>query len=158
MRLAGSGQESSPMTRRIALYWHNGRSLGHTVRCATLGEALLDHIPDSIVVGITGASKGFELLPPGMDLVKIPSYLAFDNEHGAKSSPILSVAKDNFHLIRENLIATFIRDFQPHAFIVDYHPEGKNGELIPAVINSPDTKKVLGLRGILGTAVETNSQ
>src|SRR5438874_193969 len=24
--------------KRIALYWHNGRSLGHTVRCATLGQ------------------------------------------------------------------------------------------------------------------------
>ena len=146
------------LKKRIALYWHNGRSLGHTVRSAVLGQALLEHMPDSAVVGITGASKGFELLPPGMDLVKIPSYLAFDNEQGARSSPILPVAKDNFQRIRENLIATFIRDFQPHAFIVDYHPEGKNGELIPAVMHSPGTKKVLGLRGILGTPVETNSQ
>ncbi|MGZ3616594.1 MAG: hypothetical protein ACXWOL_06965, partial [Ktedonobacteraceae bacterium] len=64
---------------KIALYWHNGRSLGHTVRSATLGQALLTHIPESIVVGITGASKGFELLPPAMDLVKIPSYLTYDS-------------------------------------------------------------------------------
>ena len=146
------------LTKRIALYWHNGRSLGHTVRSAVLGQALLEYIPGSAVVGITGASKGFELLPPGMDLVKIPSYLAFDNEHGARSLPILPVANDDFQQIRENLIATFIRDFHPHVFIVDYHPEGKNGELVPAVINSPDTKKVLGLRGFLGTAVETNRQ
>jgi len=52
---------------RIALYWHNGRSLGHTVRCATLGQSLLNQMPNSIVVGITGASKGFDLLPPEMD-------------------------------------------------------------------------------------------
>src|SRR5260221_547981 len=128
MRLAGSGRESSPMTRRIALYWHNGRSLGHTVRCATLGEALLDHIPDSVVVGITGASKGFELLPPGMDLVKIPSYLTYDNVSGVRATPVLPLAKEEFQRIRENLVATFIRDFQPHAFVIDFHPEGKSGE------------------------------
>ncbi len=141
---------------RIALYWHNGRSLGHTVRCATLGQSLLDHLPGSIVVGITGASRGFELLPPAMDLVKIPSYLTYDDTGGVRTTPVLSLANEQFQRIRENLISTFVRDFQPHALIVDFHPEGKNGELIPAVINSPNTHKVLGLRGILGNPAETN--
>ncbi len=144
--------------QRIALYWHNGRSLGHTVRCATLGQALLDHMPGSIVVGITGASKGFELLPPEMDLVKIPSYLTYDDIGGVRATPVLSLAKGHFQRIRENLISTFVRDFQPHALIVDFHPEGKNGELIPTVINSPNIHKVLGLRGILGSPEETNRE
>src|SRR5438105_131615 len=99
------------MGKRIALYWHNGRSLGHTVRCATLGQALLDDIPGSIVVGITGAARGLELLPPGMDFVKIPSYLAYENPEGVRTTPILAVAKSEFQSIRENLIATFVRDF-----------------------------------------------
>jgi predicted glycosyltransferase len=144
--------------KRIALYWHNGRSLGHTVRCATLGQSILDHLPGSIVVGITGASKGFELLPPAMDLVKIPSYLTYDDTGGVRATPVLSLAKEQFQRIRENLISTFVRDFQPHALIVDFHPEGKNGELIPTVINSPATHKVLGLRGILGSPAETNRE
>jgi predicted glycosyltransferase len=150
---------SSPQAasqRRIALYWHNGRSLGHTVRCATLGQALLDYLPGSIVVGITGASKGFELLPQDMDLVKIPSYLTYDDSGGVRTAPVLSLAKEQFQRIRENLIFTFINDFQPHALVVDFHPEGKNGELIPTVINSPKTHKVLGLRGILGSPAETD--
>jgi predicted glycosyltransferase len=142
--------------KRIALYWHNGRSLGHTVRSATLGQALLDHIPDSIVVGITGASKGFELLPSAMDLIKIPSYLTYDNAEGTRTTPVLSLVKEQFQLIRENLISTFVRDFEPHALIVDFHPQGKDGELIPAVINSPNTHKVLGLRGILVSKEETD--
>ncbi len=142
--------------KRIALYWHNGRSLGHTVRCATLGQSLLDQLPASIVVGITGASKGLELLPPEMDLIKIPSYLTYDDTGGVRATPILSLAKEQFQRIRENLISTFIRDFQPQALIVDFHPEGKNGELIPTVINSPNTHKVLGLRGILGSPADTN--
>src|SRR5215831_18965984 len=142
--------------KKIALYWHNGRSLGHTVRSATLGQAFLNHIPASIVVGITGASKGLELLPPTMDLVKIPSYLTYDSAKGVRTNPVLSVTKEHFQLIRENLISTFVQDFQPHALIVDFHPEGKNGELIPTVLNSPKTHKVLGLRGILGSPTETN--
>jgi len=146
------------VTSRIALYWHNGRSLGHTVRCATLGQALLDHLPGSIVVGITGASKGFELLPPEMDLLKIPSYLTYDDTGGVRATPILSLTKEEFQRIRENLIVTFVRDFQPDALVVDFHPEGKSGELIPTVINTPNTQKVLGLRGILGGLAETNRE
>ena len=84
------------VAKRIALYWHNGRSLGHTVRSATLGQALITHIPTSIVVGITGASKGFELLPPAMDLVKIPSYLTYDSSEGVCTTPVLPVAKEHF--------------------------------------------------------------
>ena len=149
-------QPQAASHKRIALYWHNGRSLGHTVRCATLGQALLNQIPSSIVVGITGASKGFELLPPAMDLIKIPSYLTFDDTEGVRTTQVLSVATELFQHIRENLISTFMQDFQPHALIVDFHPEGKNGELIPTVLNSPKTHKVLGLRGILGSPEETN--
>jgi len=137
--------------KRIAIYWHNGRSLGHTVRCATLGQALLNQIPASILVGITGASKGFELLPPSMDLIKIPSYLTYDDNEGVRTTTVLALAKEQFQRIRENLISTFVQDFQPHALLVDFHPEGKNGELIPTVLNSPKTHKVLGLRGILGS-------
>jgi predicted glycosyltransferase len=143
---------------KIALYWHNGRSLGHTVRCATLGQALLDRLPGSIVVGITGASRGLELLPPGMDLVKIPSYLTYDEAAGVRTTPITPLTPDEFQRIRENLISTFVKDFQPGVMVVDFHPEGKNGELIPAIISSPDTKKVLGLRGILGSPAETNRE
>jgi len=146
------------MSMRIALYWHNGRGLGHTVRCATLGQALLDDIPGSAVLGITGASKGLELLPQEMDFVKIPSYLAFDDVEGIHTTPILSITKAEFQSLRENLIATVVKDFHPHVFIVDYHPQGKKGELVPMLINSPDTKKVLGLRGILGTPAETNDE
>jgi len=144
---------------KIALYWHNGRSLGHTVRCATLGQALLDHLPGSIVVGITGASRGYELLPPGMDFVKIPSYLTYDESGGVRTAPIISLTQQGeFQRIRENLIASFVRDFQPAALVVDFQPAGKNGELIPAITGSPDTKKVLGLRGILGSPAETNRE
>ncbi|MGH2496371.1 MAG: glycosyltransferase family protein [Ktedonobacteraceae bacterium] len=146
------------MTKRIALYWHNGRSLGHTIRSATLGQGLLQRMPGSAVMGITGASKGLELLPSGMDVVKIPSYLAFDHAQGAVSAPIMPITREDLARMRENLIATFVRDFRPHAWIVDYHPQGNDGELVPAVTQSPATQKILGLRGILGTPEQTSKQ
>ena len=146
------------MTKRIALYWHNGRSLGHAIRSATLGQGLLEGMPGSAVMGITGASRGFELLPPGMDVIKIPSYLAFDNAQGAVSASVMPVTRDELTRMRANLIATFMRDFRPRALVVDYHPQGNDGELVPAISQSPETQKVLGLRGILGTKEQTNSQ
>ncbi len=146
------------MTKRIALYWHNGRSLGHTIRSATLGQGLLERMPGSAVMGITGASRGFELLPPGMDVLKLPSYLAFDHPQGAVSAPILSVTRDELTGMRANLIATCMRDFRPDALVVDYYPQGNDGELMLALSQSPKTRKTLGLRGILGAPEQTNSQ
>lgn len=146
------------MTNRIALYWHNGRSLGHTVRCMALGQALLSYNPDTTVMGITGASRYFELLPPGMDVLKIPSFLGYDEEGAIRTESILSITKKEFQSIRENLIATFVRDFRPHALVVDYNPQGKSGELVPAMVGSPGTKKILGLRGILNSFEETRAE
>lgn len=146
------------MTNRIAIYWHNGRSLGHTVRCLALGQALLSHNPDTTVVGITGASRYFELLPPGMDVLKIPSFLGYDEEGAIRTESILSVTKKEFQHIRENLIATFVRDFRPHVLIVDYNPQGKSSELAPTIVSSPGTKKILGLRGILNSFEETRAE
>lgn len=146
------------MTTRIALYWHNGRSLGHTMRSATLGKGMLQVIPGCAVAGITGASRGLELLPAGMDVVKLPSYLAFDDEQGATLTPVLPLGEEQFYRLRASLVDTFIREYRPHVFLVDYYPHGKAGELTRAITNTRNTHNVLGLRGILGTREETNSQ
>ena len=146
------------MTNRIAIYWHNGRSLGHTVRCLALGQALLAYRPDNTVVGITGSSRYYELLPPGMDILKIPSFLGYDEEGAIRTEAILSITKKEFQHIRENLLATFVHDFRPQVLIIDYNPQGKSGELLPAIIHSPTTKKVLGLRGILDSFAATNAE
>lgn len=146
------------MTKRIAIYWHNGRSLGHTVRCLALGQALLRHNTSNTVVGITGSSRYYELLPAGMDILKIPSFLGYDEEGAIRTEAILSITKKEFQHMRENLITTFVKDFRPHALIIDYNPQGKSGELLPAIINSPATKKILGLRGILDSFAATNAE
>lgn len=140
------------MNKRIAMYWHNGKALGHTSRSATLGKALLDK--GAIVVGITGASRGLDLIPKEMDILKIPSYLGYDGEAGVATFPIMHIGKSEFQHIRENLIFTFARDFNPDIFIADYSPQGKKGELIPALIHMKETRKILGFRGVLSTIEE----
>ncbi|HEY6542935.1 MAG TPA: glycosyltransferase, partial [Ktedonobacteraceae bacterium] len=52
----------------------------------------------------------------------------------------------------------FLRDFRPRALLIDYYPQGNDGELVQAISQSPETQKVLGLRGILGTPEQTNQQ
>ena len=139
---------------RIGIYWHNGRALGHTSRCGTIGDALLRQ--NNVVVGITGASRGLELLPPEMDVLKLPSYLAYDSETGVKTWPVMKTTKSEFQNIRQNLISTFLRDFGPDVLIVDYSPQVKKGELTRALIESASIKKVLGLRGVLDSPEEIN--
>jgi predicted glycosyltransferase len=70
----------------------------------------------------------------------------------------LPLDQQQFYHIRASLIEAFVRAYQPHAFLVDYYPQGKAGELIGTITNAHDTFNVLGLRGILGMAEETNSQ
>ena len=127
------------------------------MRSATLGQGLLEGMPGCAVAGITGASRGLELLPAGMDVVKLPSYLAFDDERGATLTPVLPLDQQQFYHIRACLVEAFMHAYHPHALLVDYYPQGKANELIGAITNARDTLNVLGLRGILGMPEETNS-
>ncbi|MFB7600398.1 hypothetical protein [Streptomyces sp. NPDC056160] len=65
--------------RTVALYWHNGRSLGHTSRTAKVARYLLRSKDPHSIAGITGAYRGLDLLPPEVDIVKIPSFANFDD-------------------------------------------------------------------------------
>lgn len=144
------------MVARIALYWHNGLSLGHISPSAKIGRALAHFVPGSAIIGIGGSSRGLDLLPRGMDLIKLPSYLAYDRVGGYEFEPILPISERELFRIREDLILTFVKGFRPHILHVEFEPQGINGELAPAIVASPDTKKVLGLRGVLASREETN--
>ena len=68
--------------RTVALYWHNGRSLGHTSRTAKVARYLLRSEQPYSIAGITGAWLGLDLLPAEVDIVKIPSFANFDDPTG----------------------------------------------------------------------------
>ena len=145
------------MSARLVFYWHNGRSLGHTSRSATIARAALERVPDAQIFGLTGASRGLELLPARMDVVKIPSSSSYDLPGGVISQPVAAISKPNLYQLRTGIINMFIDSFNPDALIVDYYPYGQKRELEHVLESSPAVK-ILGLRGVLGARAETNEE
>jgi predicted glycosyltransferase len=129
--------------------------LGHTNRSSLLSKALINEIPNLSIAGITGSSKGYPLLPPEMDLIKLPSYLSYDKESGLERYPILQISEFELFKIRSNILTSFLKDYQPQVLIVDFLPKGIDDELVPAIIEIPKSKLVIGLRGIIWDKIDT---
>lgn len=48
--------------KKVVMYWHNGRSLGHTAEVAKISKKIEEVYKDWPMVGLTGAYKGLDLL------------------------------------------------------------------------------------------------
>ena len=135
--------------RKVALYWHNGRSLGHTSRIAKVAEYLLRSTTAYSVAGVTGAYRGLDLLPADVDIIKIPSFANFDDPTGWNLRPRLALDSDDLTSTRTDLITTFLRHYRPEILVSDHIPRGTDDELVPALEAGYARHAVLGLRGIL---------
>jgi predicted glycosyltransferase len=135
--------------RTVALYWHNGRSLGHTSRTAKVARYLLRSPQPYSVAGITGAYRGLDLLPPEVDLVKIPSFANFDDPSGWNLRPRLAMSTGDLHQVRADLITAFLRLYRPEVLMSDHIPRGTDDELVPALEARYARHAVLSLRGVL---------
>ena len=118
--------------RTVALYWHNGRSLGHTSRTAKVAQYLLRSPQPYSIAGITGAYRGLDLLPPEVDIVKIPSFANFDDPDGWNLRARLAMDNDVLHQVRTELITTFLGHYRPDVLMSDHIPRGTDDELVPA--------------------------
>jgi hypothetical protein len=137
------------MTRTVALYWHNGRSLGHTSTIAKVARHLLRSPEPYSVAGITGAYHGLDLLPAEVYVVKIPSFANFDDPTGWNLRPRLAVDENTLHRVRAELITTFLRHYRPEVLMSDHIPRGTDDELVPALEARYAQHAVLSLRGVL---------
>ncbi|MFF1650771.1 glycosyltransferase family protein [Streptomyces sp. NPDC058240] len=135
--------------RTVALYWHNGRSLGHTSRTAKVARYLLRSPQPYSIAGITGAYRGLDLLPPEVDLVKIPSFANFDDPSGWNLRPRLAMGTEALHQVRADLITTFLGHYRPEVLMSDHIPRGTDDELVPALEARYARHTVLSLRGVL---------
>ena len=135
--------------RTVALYWHNGRSLGHTSRIAKVARYLLRSTTAYSVAGITGAYRGLDLLPTDVDILKIPSFANFDDPTGWNLRPRLALDSDTLTRARTDLITTFLRHYRPEVLVCDLIPRGTDDELVPALEAGYPRHAVLGLRGVL---------
>jgi len=68
-------------------------------------------------------------------------------------SPLETVSGSVAYSLRETMLKSVVKQVPPDILIVDKHPQGLNGELLPALHwlkkNSPKTQIILGLRDIL---------
>ncbi|WP_158675754.1 glycosyltransferase family protein [Nocardia stercoris] len=135
--------------RTVALYWHNGRSLGHTASTVKVARYLLRSSDPYSIAGITGAYHGLDLLPADVDLVKIPSFTNRDDPDGWHLRPRLAISEAELHRVRSDLITVFLRCFRPEVLMSDHIPRGADDELVPSLEGRYAQHAVLTLRGVL---------
>lgn len=127
---------------------HDGFGLGHVRRNLRLAAAVLHHEPTARVVVVTGLSVRPPWgLDPRLELVTVPSLLK-DETGGYRadgSSFGAAVAE------RAARFDAVIAAERPHVVVVDRHPYGTAGELVPGLerARALGASLVLGLRDVL---------
>jgi len=140
------------MKHRLLFYSHDSFGLGHFQRSLTIASFLTRHIDGLTALMLTGVEPGagFEK-PRGLDFIKLPSIWKAGAER--YETRHLRVSFGRVRRIREDLIRTVVRDYDPAMIIVDNVPTGVNGELLPTLRylrrRRPRTKIIVTLRDIL---------
>lgn len=137
---------------KIAMYWHNGRSLGHTAEVAKISTALAldDELAGSLsLAGVSGATEGMDLLPAKMDLVKLPSFSKFETPQGLVFESKLSLTEGDFFACRSQLIDRFLRSYNPDIEVVNHNPRGLQAEFLASSNGRAATPRILSLRGVI---------
>jgi predicted glycosyltransferase len=143
-------------TYNILMYSHDTYGLGHIRRTFAIASHL--RTPNVNILIITGSPiVGRFSFPPQIDFVRVPGMIKMTNEEYLP----LSIRINTQHAlkIRQTIITSTAKAFQPRLFIVDKAPLGLKREIIPALqwINRchGHTKTVLGLRDIMDDAAST---
>lgn len=131
------------------MYWHNGRSLGHTAESAKIATALLESSDETYVSGVTGAYRGLDMLPDRMDLIKLPAFVNFDRSSGWAPATRSDMDIDEVFTLRAEMIDIYLAHYRPDILIVNHLPFGAEGEMRKALASTRSGKRVLTLRGVL---------
>lgn len=134
---------------KIAMYWHNGRSLGHTAENAKIANSLVSDFPNSYFAGISGAFKGLDMLPSRVDMFKLPSFSNYDRKEGWNYMGNQGLPVDSLFKLRAKLIYDYLECYEPNVFMVNHIPNGLYDELLPSLELPHNNLRILTLRGIL---------
>jgi predicted glycosyltransferase len=144
------------MSKRILLYSHNSKGLGHVIRTTALADRIRCQIGEASVLIVSGSSNPnlSSLIPEGVDYVKIPSLgVIEENNRVMTTSAKLPESPRTVRRLRKTVLMPLILEFAPQVMIVDFFPQGKDNELSRAIpmlkTKSPRTRIILGLRGII---------
>lgn len=127
---------------------HDGFGLGHVRRNVLIARSLLDRDPSASVTIATGVSADPGWLDdPRIHVVRVPPLLkALDGSYrNAGMSFESAVAR------RAAMMSELVERLRPQVIVVDRHPYGTGGELLPALSRARalGSRLVLGLRDIL---------
>lgn len=145
-----AGFAASGLGGRFLLYSHDGLGLGHTRRNLAIARALVTLAPEATVLLATGADEINRYgMPPQVEVLKLPSLRKLANNH--YDSRYLRVSAEEILRIRASLLRAAVESFQPQVLLVDKHPLGVGGELVPALAEHRHHggHTALGLRDIL---------
>lgn len=133
---------------RFLLYSHDGFGIGHFARNLRVGAALARSVPDASVLLVCGLQTHVPL-PPGVDVLKLPSMRkAGRGDYKPRS---LRLEPDAVHRLRQALLEQTVREFEPDVVLVDRHPDGLAGELRSSmdIASEAGAALALGLRDVL---------
>lgn len=137
---------------RILMYSHDTYGLGHLTRTLRIARAIRRRTARASILVLSGSPVApYVPLPPGADLVKMPSVLKAGPEKYQSLS--LAVKFSQIKKMRRNVIRSTAVSFRPHVFMVDNVPLGMKGEVLPTLEmmrkRLPASRVVLNLRDIL---------
>lgn len=139
-----------PEASRFLFYSHDGLGLGHVRRNLSVASALTELAPRASVLVATSAEEAESFgIPPNVDVLKLPGLRKLGNERYAARR--LPVPLRDVQAVRAKLLAAAVESFRPAVLLVDKHPLGVGGELVPALeaARAAGACAVLGLRDIL---------
>lgn len=142
------------METTIALYSHDSVGLGHARRNRALAFALAEQLPERLGAPTRGIliagspDVAQDSLPDGWDWLILPGVTAHQTGYAPRS---VRASTDEVIRMRSATIQAMLTAWLPDLFIVDRHPLGVNGELLPALrrLRSTGCATVLGLRDVL---------
>ncbi|NNE07382.1 MAG: hypothetical protein HKN20_02345 [Gemmatimonadetes bacterium] len=135
---------------RFLFYSHDALGLGHIRRTMAVAGHLVRRFPDASALIMTGSDVATRFPnPDGIDFVKLPTIQKVGNDEYVSRD--LDLDADEIFAIRTSMMRSIYESFRPDIVVVDKHPTGVRGELLPLLemsVGEP-TRWVLSLRDIL---------
>jgi len=133
--------------------------LGHLQRNLAVARALLRTDPRASVLLATSVEDVAALgVPEGAEVLRLPALRKVANEQ--YESRRLKISSRELTALRSQLLRAAVEAYRPDVLLVDKHPLGARGELVPAfdALRAANGRAVLGLRDILDAAPVVRSE
>lgn len=135
---------------RLLFYSHDGQGLGHVRRNLAIAGAVTRAEPTASVLVVSSSDHVDDLVvPPGVDVLKLPGVRKLGNERYEARRLRLTGAQ--VWALRSSLITSAARMFDPDVLLADKHPLGAHRELEDALdlVAARGGRSILGLRDVL---------